>query len=605
MATIPVQKTINPITINKFLGLNLSNTGDTQIKLGESGNMNNFYITNDNKLRKMYGYKSFYDFESEIKGMYAAVLNNIHYLLIATDGKLYYFLSDELDDEENWDDIEPTLIGTIGTGDCSFFTFDNKVYMLCGKYMSWDGTTLKEIDGYVPKVFIATPPAGGGTEYEQINLLTGKKYQTFVADGTSTVYHLAETNITSVDKVVVNGVDHTQESLYYSVNLTDGTVTFAIAPLSSSVDNVEIYWTKTNSTSRALIEKMKFGTIFGGDVDTRVFLYGNPDERNRIRYSGVTEYGPSVEYFPTFNQLDIGPKNFAVTDLTRQYDRLLVTTNKPEAYYLTLGTLQIDEDRVESSVQTFPLNEAHGNVAMGQGQVLNNDPVTIENGAIIKWKATNVRDEKNMSDISQKIKLDLVGLNLVNVKTLDYQKENQYWLLNGTRVYIYNYFNDTFSRINLAHTMDHIADLDGNIYTSTETGKIVKFGEQFDDYNGIPINARWEMDFYDFDTPYLRKTMKKLWVLMQPQAKASCEVGYITNKNESPVKKEIEYSLTFFDDVDFRDFSFQVSNNPQPFRLKLKAKKFTNLKIVIENKKRTDCTILALSLRVETGGESK
>ena len=600
MATIPAQTQITPITINKFLGLNLSNTGDTQIKLGESGNMNNFYITNDNKLRKMYGYKKFYDFDTAIKGLYSAILNNIHYLLVATDGKLYYFLSDELENEEDWGNLQPYEIGTIGTGDCSFFTFDNKVYILCGKYMKWDGTTLEEVDGYIPKVFIATPPAGGGTEYEQINLLSGKKYQTFVGDGTSTVYHLAQKNIDSVDKVEVNGTIVSN----YSVNLTDGTITFSTAPSNTGADNVYIWWTK-DDLNRNYIEKMRFGTIFGGDVDTRVFLYGNPDERNRIRYSGVTEDGPSVEYFPTFNQLDVGPKNFAVTDLTRHYDRLLVTTNKPEAYYLTLGTLQIDEDRVESSVQTFPLNEAHGNIAMGQGQVLNNDPVTIENGAIIRWKSTNVRDERNMSDISQKIKLDLIEQNLVNVKTLDYQKENQYWILNSNRLYIYNYFNETYSRVTFAHDFTHIANLDGNIYGATEQGKMMMFGEQFDDFNGTPINARWEMDFYDFDTPYLRKTMKKLWVLMQPQAKASAEIGYITNKNESPVKKEIEYSLTFFDDVDFRDFSFQVSNNPQPFRLKLKAKKFTNLKIVIENKKRTDCTILALSLRVETGGESK
>ena len=599
MATIPNQTQIKPITINKFLGLNLSNTGDTQIKLGESGNMNNFYITNDYKLRKMYGYKHFYDFETEINGMYTTVLNNYHYLLVATGGKLYYFLSDELDDEEDWDELQPHLIGNIGTGECSFFTFSNKVYILCGKYMSWDGTTLKEVDGYIPKVFISTPPAGGGTEYEQLNMLTGKRYTSFNGDGTSTVYQLQDKNLTSVDKVIVDG-EITND---YTVDLVDGTVTFTTAP-SNNLNNVDIYWNK-NNVERNKIERMRFGTIFGGDVDTRVFLYGNPSEKNRVRYSAPEDGIPSVEYFPTFNQLDIGPENYSVTDLTRQYDRLLATTNKPEAYYLTLGTIQIDEDRVESSVQTFPLNDAHGNIAMGQGRVLNNDPVTIEDGAIIKWKSTNVRDERNMSDISQKIKLDLNEMNMSLVKTLDHQIENQYWVGIGTRFYIYNYFNDTYSRITLAHEMNHIVDLDGVVYTSTERGKLMKFGEQFDDYDEIPINAKWEMNFYDFDTPYLRKTMKKLWVLMQPQAKASADIGYITNKNESPVKKKIEYSLTFFDDVDFRNFSFQVSNNPQPFRLKLKAKKFTNLKITIENKERTDCTILALSLRVETGGESK
>jgi hypothetical protein len=602
MANIPTQVNLSPVTINKFLGLNLSNTGDTQIKLGESGNMNNFYITNDYKLRKIYGYKSFYDFETPIKGLTSAVLNKIHYLLVATDGKLYYFLSDELEDEENWDTLQAHLIGTIGTDECSFFTFDNKVYILCGKYYSWDGTTLKEVDGYVPKVYINTPPTGGGTEYEQINMLTGKKYMTFNGDGTSTVYQIAEKNVSSIYKVIVDGTEKTSET-DYTVDLTNGTVTFTTAP-SDNLDNVSIYWNKDNNT-RKYIEKMKFGTIFGGDVDTRVFLYGNPDEQNRIRYSAPEDGIPSVEYFPTFNQLDVGPKNFAVTDLTRQYDRLLITTNKPEAYYLTLGTIQLDEERTETSVQTFPLNESHGNIAMGQGRVLNNDPVTIEDGAIIKWKSTNVRDEKNMSDISQKIKLDLIDKNLSGVKTLDYQTDNQYWVADDNRIYIYNYYNDTFSRITIAHSLTHLTDLDNVVYMSTDTGKIMKFGEQFADFDGITINSRWEMDFYDFDTPYMRKTMKKLWVLMQPQAKASAEVGYITNKNESPVKKRIEYALVFFDDVDFADFSFQVSNNPQPFRLKLKAKKFTNLKIVIENKEKTDCTILALSLRVETGGESK
>ena len=599
MATLPQQKTIEPITIDKFLGLNLSNTGDTQIKLGESGNMNNFYITNDFKLRKMYGYKSFYNFGTPIKGMMPAVLNKIHYLLVATGGKLYYFLSDELDNEEDWDNLQPHEIGTIGNEDCSFFTFNNKVYILCGKYMSWDGTTLKEVEGYIPKVFISTPPSGGGTEFEQINMLTGKKHQTFNGDGSSTTYKLAEKNIDSVDKVEVDG----EEIIEYTTDLIEGTVTFTTAP-SQNMDNVDIYWNKDNG-NRSKIEKMRFGTIFGGDVDTRVFLYGNPDEQNRIRYSAPEDGIPSVEYFETFSQLDIGPKNFAVTDLTRQYDRLLVTTNKPEAYYLSISMIQIDEETSASSIQTFPLNEAHGNIAMGQGQVINNDPVTIENGAIIRWKSTNVRDERNMSDISQKIKLDLIGMNLVNTKTLDHQSENQYWICIGNKIYIYNYYNDTYSKVTISDDLSQISDLDGVVYMATDQGKLVRFGEEFDDFDGNIINARWEMDFYDFGTPYLRKTMKKLWVLMQPQSKASATIGYISNKNESPIKKNIEYSLVFLDNVDFSNFSFQISNNPQPFRLKLKAKKFTNLKIIIENIEKTDCTILALSLRVETGGESK
>ena len=113
------------------------------------------------------------------------------------------------------------------------------------------------------------------------------------------------------------------------------------------------------------------------------------------------------------------------------------------------------------------------------------------------------------------------------------------------------------------------------------------------------------MSFSDFDASYLRKTMNRLWVLMQPQGESSADISFISNLKVSPVKKHISYHLQVLDNVDFANFSFQISNNPQPFRLKMKAKKFTNLKITIDNEERTDCTILQLVMKVESFGESK
>ena len=606
---------MQPVKIDNFLGLNISNTGDTQIKLGESGNMDNFYITNDNKLRKMHGYKSFYDFETPIRGMYATNLGGTEYLLVATDGKLYYFLQSELENESNWDELEPTLIGNIYDRETTFFTFDKKVYILCGKYMSWDGTTLKEVEGYTPLVFINTPPAGGGLIYDEINMLSGKKHQTFNGDGTSTVYHLAQNfdvsdkSLDSIDKVIV-GTEEIDSS-EYTVDLRDGTVTFNTAP-EQGMDNVDIYWTLDDG-DRGIIEGMRYGTVFGGDIDTRVFLYGNNEMPNRTYFSGIQDGIPSVEYFPATAQVDIGPSNFALTDLTRQYDRLLATTNRPEAYYLTISTETLSvtlsdnstTTRLVPSVSTFPLNEIHGNVAPGQGQLIDNYPVTIDKNALIIWKATNVRDEKNMEDISQKIKYDLNNLDLKLMKTLDHQAENQLWFGYGNRIYIFNYFNKTFSRIKTPDDLETFADLNNTVYMGLNDGRVVKWGEQFSTFDGETIHAHWEMNFDDFDTAYLRKTMSRLWVLMQPQADSSAEISYITNRAESTIKKKIAYKILLLDNVDFSSFSFKVSNNPQPFRLKLKAKKFTNLKIVIDNNEDTDCTILQLLLKVESFGESK
>ena len=607
MPQIKVNKTVKPAVIDKFLGLNISNTGDTQIQMGESGNMTNFYITNDYKLRKIYGYKTFYNFEHPIRGMYSTNLGDDEYLLVATNSKLYYFTIEQLEDEENWDNIEPTLIGNIPNRETSFFTFDNKVYILCGKYMSWDGTTLREVEGYTPLVFINTPPAGGGLVYDEINLLSSKKHQTFNADGTSTDFYIAQKEVTSIDKVLVNG----EETTDYTADITTGIVTFNTAP-AQGMDNVDIYWTKDDET-RSIIENMRFGTIFGGDIDSRVFLYGNPNCQNRTYFSGIADGIPSVEYFPATAQVDIGPSNFALTDLTRQYDRLLATTNRPEAYYLTIGTENIPVTLVDNStttrlvpsVSTYPLNEIHGNVAPGQGQLINNYPVTIDKNALILWKATNVRDEKNMEDISQKIRLDLIDADLKNFKTLDHQSDNQLWFGESDKIYIYNYYNKTFSRLKITDYLRCFADLENSVYMGTNTGKVVKWGEQFQKFDNETINSHWEMNFSDFDSAYLRKTMNRLWVLMQPQSTSSADIGFVSNRNESQSKKHIKYKIQVLDNVNFSQFSFKISSNPQPFRLKMKAKKFTNLKITIDNTEDTDCTILQLILKVESFGESK
>ena len=600
MSTIPTNTEIKPYIIKKFLGLNLTNTGDTQILDGESGNMTNFVITDDYKLRKCDGYKMVYDFESQIKGTYTFVTSSETYLLIVADGKLYKIPQSKLDDDTEWEELIPTLIGSVGDYDTTFFSFDKKVYLLNGhKYYSYDGTTLAEVDGYIPLVYVNAPPTGGGTEYDQINLLTGKKHMTFNADGTASTYQLAEKNIDSVDKVIVNG---TELSTGYTVNAVNGTVTFTNIP-TAGTDNVEIYWTKNNNT-RSYIEGMKAGIVYGGDVDTKVFLYGNASEPNRIRYSATANGAPSVEYFPATYQVDVGPSNFAVTDCTRQYDRLIVTTNRPEAYTIGIDLINVNGYQTPSVV-TLPLNEVHGNIAFAQGQVINNDPVTVEKGQLIRWKSTSIRDERNMEVISDKIRDDLVTMDLRYAKTCDFQVKNQLWLSYGNKIYIYNYLNKTFSRLSLPIDVDTMQVVGRNMYITSIQGELFKFDNNYQTFGDYDISAHWEMNFSNFGLPYQRKTMRKLWVLMQPQSKASAEIGYISNRNEAPQKKVISYKLTYLDDVDFSDFTFKVSADPQPFRLKIKAKKFTNLKVTIDNDNTDDCTILELALKLEGNGESK
>lgn len=608
MATIIKNASTTPSTISKFLGINISETGDTQIKLGESGNMDNFYITDDYKLKKMYGYKCFKQFETPIRGIYGTKVRTVGYLLVATGGKLYSFKQEDLENESVFEKITPQELGTITDTDCSFFEFNNKVYVLSGGYYSWDGTTFQEVNGYTPLVLINTSPLGDGVEYEEINVLSPKKRQTFNGDGNSTEYLLAQNKIDSVEYVKVNGVLTTE----YTVVLDKGQIKFNTAP-SEGVDNVEICWSK-NDNDRHIIENMRFGTVFGGNIDSKVFLYGNDSYSNVVYFSGTEDGKPSVEYFPAVNHVQVGEGNYSVTDLTRQYDRLLATTNRPDAYYLTLGNEYIDivlstgdtVSKLYTSVSVFPLNEAHGNLAFGQGQVLNNYPVTIDKGGFTLWKATNVRDEKNAQNISGRVQRDFNNLNMALFKTIERQKDNQMWFANGNLIYVYNYANDTYCRLKIEDDVEGFAELGETAYMSTQDGKIVKWDKGYATYDDKIIKAHWEMNFSDFGGFYLRKTMSKMWVLMQPSISSSAEIGYVTNLLESPIKKYISYIVNSgFDNVDFGNFSFQLSVNPQPFRLKLKAKKFTNMKVTIDNNENTGCTILGIALKVEGFGESK
>ena len=242
MAVIQENKSVQPTTITKFLGLNLSDTGDTQIALGESGNMTNFYITDDYKLRKAHGYKTFHDFETPVKGMFSTKIGNTQYLLVAAGGKLYYFLQSQLDDEENWDNITATEIGSINDTDASFFEFDNKIYILSGGYYKWDGTTFGEVEGYIPTVFVNTPSGtqGGGVIYDEINMLTPKKKQEFNANKGDTQFKIAQKLTGPNDAIVSVVVNNTElSSSDYALDQNTKDIVTLNTPVSvSGYDNV-------------------------------------------------------------------------------------------------------------------------------------------------------------------------------------------------------------------------------------------------------------------------------------------------------------------------------------------------------------------------------
>lgn len=87
------------------------------------------------------------------------------------------------------------------------YQLGSSVYINDGKnYLVYVGNKLKNVsdNAYVPTTTVSRKPTGGGKRNEDVNLLTPKRKNTFLGDGSSKDYYLDSTNITEVLSVKVN-----------------------------------------------------------------------------------------------------------------------------------------------------------------------------------------------------------------------------------------------------------------------------------------------------------------------------------------------------------------------------------------------------------------
>ena len=568
-------------TIENFLGLNMSQSGDTQLKLGEASSMKNWRITKDRKLTKMNGYLVKYEgTESPIRAQWVGKLGENEVHVYVCGGKVYNQV------------IE---IGTLTDDITNIFEFNKILYFINGhEYKKWDGTTFSDVEGYIPKIKIATTPEGIGTDYEPINLLSDKRHQTFSPDGEATAFLLAEQDLTSIDKVLVDGVETT-----VTKDLVNGKITFKNAP-AQAVDNIDVYWTKTADNAQHIL-KNKYFQKYGLASDTRVFLYGNDDVKNRIYFSDLADGVPSVDYFPATNFIDVGSSNVAVTDISRQYDRLIISKEN-EAYYSSYEAITDSTGNTIITFPTYPLNSSHGMVAKGQGQLLDNYVTTIDT-SIIQWTNTNTKDERNVEIISERIQEWLNERDLAKAITLDYQELKEYWVAIENEIMIYNYGNSTFYLAVLPHNVTSLTVHDGTVYMGTSLGKIMEFGENVTTYAGQKINAEWRSGFYDFEIEYKRKTMRILWIALKPWVRTSLKINYQSDRELGNDEKEIESSCYSYEMWNYSTFTYNTSYSIRPFRVKLKAKKFAYLELILSNSRIDEkVTVNTITIQKSYGG---
>ena len=180
----------------------------------------------------------------------------------------------------------------------NFFVMNNILYIIDGsQYLRYNGTEIKEVEGYIPTTSISRSPNGGGVIYEDVNLLNPVRKNSFCSDGASTEYKLDVENYDSDYKVRV-WIDDKEVTTGFVANYDSGKVTFTTAPKepdTPGADNVVIQFKKTIEGYRDRIDKCTLVEVF----DNRVFFSGNPDYPNFLWHSSLDnpEYCSDLDYY--------------------------------------------------------------------------------------------------------------------------------------------------------------------------------------------------------------------------------------------------------------------------------------------------------------------
>lgn len=190
----------------------------------------------------------------------------------------------------------------------NFFVYNGILYIKDGiNYLKYDGSEVKDVEGYVPTTSIGKKPSGAGTTYQDVNLLTGVRMNSFIGDGESKEYQLDTDNL-DPNYTVTATVDDVAftEGMGLSVDSVRGIVTFDTAPakpVTAGQDNVIITFSKTIQGYRDRILKCTMLTEF----DNRVFFSGNINYPNMIFHSSLEnpEYCSDLDYYN--EGMDVAP----------------------------------------------------------------------------------------------------------------------------------------------------------------------------------------------------------------------------------------------------------------------------------------------------------
>lgn len=611
-------------SVDKFLGLNQSGDGDTELKMGEASLMVNFTVTDGMNLASRPGVLPAPFDESRAPGQLLAVWAGYvgtaeRIVLVELSGgtdRITVYGRDSTGTVASLS-TQSGLLSLTAPVNVQVFSFSGDVYIFTPKKFAVLGASdaFTVATPYVPLVVAGASPSGGGTELEKSNLLSPRRRVDYSADGTSTAYVLPAEAASVVSVAVDNAVLPSPGSF----DAASHTFNFTSAP-AKGVGNVEITYSVSEEAFAPGLAQIAACTLheeFNGSTDTRLFLSG--DGSNRCYYSGVTQDGtPSALYFPALNEIAVDVSGSAVTAMVRHYSRLLVF--KPDGTFaITYEPVTLADGSVTAGFYLRPVNRDYGNSAPGQVRTVSNYPRSFTASALYEWRVTSsyYRDERYAVRISDPVRTAIAQADPKRLLAWDDDADKTYYIfLNDTlgtvlvnryglgksglwTVYRSGAFRDVTHAFTFASTFYFVSG-----------GRILHFSESalYDNYAGesVPIDAAWESGFMAFGADFLKKYASSIYVSVLPQSNSSLSVTAETDRKSSYTEKTVSKNIFTFSTLRFSNLTFRTKQSPTISRVRLKVKKFVYYKLKFSvSQPGTRAAVLGFDMEVRYGAKAK
>lgn len=467
------------------------------------------------------------------------------------------------------------------------FAHGDSIYINDGRsYIRFDGETCRAVEGYVPTTTIARLPSGGGSTCQAVNLLTGRRKNSFRGDGTSTEYHLDATDLDDGEvRVEADGAAVTD----FTVDRERGIVTFAAPPAKAEGgdDNVTVTFSRTAEGYADRIRGCTQTCVFDG----RVFFSGNADHPNTLWHSELDNpaYIPDVDYYQD------GDSTAPISSIAVQDGCLIAIKNTAQhasAVFSHSPALDYELGRV------YPVTESVisvGNAAPGTAISFRDDLVylsafgleglTCSSAAVSRralcHRSTVIDSALMREDLSAVMLEEWDGYLclLCGDKMFLADSRNRYATESG---YEYEWFLWTqigAQRDGAFSPACYIKEFEGELYIGTAAGAVCRFSGETDD--GRDIESIWETRMETAGAVAARKTAHRRGaaVLLKTIPNSRVDISVQTDRTKERRLTTVHMGGLDFGNLDFAALSFSSdSDNVVTIPLREKCWKTLRLK---------------------------